>query len=288
MYGRLFFPAVIEGTRHLIHHGCDLVVHRAYRGHRLSARLRERDLVESPVHFSWQNEASYQVARRDGTAGVPYGALVRPLNVSAIVRRVVGEHWFARRTSSALNRALQHIPIRRHPVAPAVVVTRVPSFDERFDRLWPRCSGGYRAMIVRDQLYLKWRFSQRPDVEYRIAAAIRGSDVVGYMVTRCTDQNGQRWGYLVDFLVEERSASVFAMLVEHALDDLRQQRATLAICRIIVPPYRSMLYRHGFFPWPRAPRGYLRVRMPPQSLPSAARGRQWFLTMGDGDLEMSF
>lgn len=33
MYGRLFFPAVIDGTVHLVHHGCDLVVHPAYRGH---------------------------------------------------------------------------------------------------------------------------------------------------------------------------------------------------------------------------------------------------------------
>ena len=287
MYGRLFFPAVIDGTVHLVHHGCDLVVHPAYRGHGLSARLRDRDLIESAIHFSWQNEASYQVARRDGTAGVPYRALVRPLDVSVMVRHVVGDRWLSRAASSLINRALQHMPpVRRQ--TPEVAVTRIPSFDDRFDRLWQRCGGGYRAMIVRDRRYLEWRFSQRPDAEYRIAAATRGSDLVGYMVTRCADRNGARWGYLVDFLVEKRSAPVFAVLVAHAVDDLRQQRASLAICRTAVPPYCSMLYRHGFLPWPRAPRGYLRVRMPPQSSPSAADARQWFLTMGDGDLEMSF
>ena len=42
MYGRLFFPIVIDGSERLAHHGCDLLVHPAYRGRRLSARLRGR------------------------------------------------------------------------------------------------------------------------------------------------------------------------------------------------------------------------------------------------------
>jgi GNAT superfamily N-acetyltransferase len=289
MYGRLFFPAVIDGSLHLIHHGCDLVVHPAYRGRGLSAQLRDRDLIESAIHFSWQNEASYQAARRDGTAGVPYRALVRPLDVGVMLRHVVGDHWFTRTASGLINGALQRLPpVRRHSGDPEVAVTRIACFDDRFYRLWQRCSDGYRAMIVRDQGYLEWRFSQRPGAEYYIAAATRGSDLVGYMVTRYADRNGERRGYLVDFLVEKSEAPVFAALVAHAVDYLRQQRASLAICRLAVPPYRSMLYRHGFLPWPGAPRGYLRVRMPPQSSPSATDARQWFLTMGDGDLEMSF
>ena len=289
IYGRLFFRAVIDGAERLVHHGCDLVVHPAYRGHGLSARLRDCDLIESALHFSWQNEASYQVASRDGTAGVPYRALVKPLDVSAMVRHVVGDHWFARTVSSVINRALQHIPpLRRHSAAPEVAVTRIASFDDRFDRLWQRCCGSYRAMIVRDRRYLDWRFKQRPDAEYSIVVATRGSDLVGYMVTRCVDRDRKRWGYLADFLVEEGSALVFAVLVEHAVNELRQQNAALAICRIAVPPYLSMLYRQGFLPWARAPQGYLRVRMPLQSSPSAADARHWFWTMGDGDLEMAF
>jgi len=289
MYGRLFFPAIIDGTVQVVHHGCDLVVHPEYRGHGLSALLRDRDLIESVIHFSWQNEASYRVARRDGTAGVAYRALVRPLDVSAMLHQVVGDHWFSRAASSLINRALQYMPpVRLHTASSEVTVTRLSSFDDRFDRLWQRCGGGYRAMLVRDRRYLDWRFSQRPDAEYHIAAATRGSDLVGYMVTRCADRNRGRWGYLVDFLVEERSAPVFAVLVAHAVDDLRRQGASLAICRIAVPPYGSMLYRQGFLPWPRARRGYLRVRMPAQNSPSVADAHEWFLTMGDGDLEMSF
>jgi GNAT superfamily N-acetyltransferase len=292
MYGRLFFPVVIDGSEHLAHHGCDLLVHPAYRGRRLSARLRDRELIESAIHFSWQNEASYGVTSRDGTAGVPFVSLIRPLDAARVVRRIVGEHWVGRAAGAVVSIALRHVPpFRRHPVVmPDVVVTRLWSFDERFDRLWQQARRDYPVMIVRDRRYLEWRFAQRPDAHYNILTATRESDVLGYMVTRCTDTAGERWGYLVDFLVQDRSPALFALLVQRALDDLRQEGAAGVSCRVAVPPYRRMLYRHGFMRSPWGARGYIRgrIRLPDPALQIVGDVRQWFLTMGDGDLEMSF
>jgi GNAT superfamily N-acetyltransferase len=292
MYGRLVFRVAIDGSEHLAHHGCDLLVHPAYRGRRLSAHLRDRDLIDSPIHFSWQNEASYRVARRDGTAGIPFVSLVRPLDIARVVRGRLGEHRLGRVTGAVVGRALRHMPLfRRHvAVVPEVAVTRIQSFDERYDRLWQRSCRDYPVMIVRDRRYLEWRFLQRPDASYTIMAATRGSEVLGYMVTRCADREGERWGYLVDFLVQERSAAVFGLLLQHALDDLRQAGAAAVSCRVAVPPYRRLLYRHGFMPLPYGASGYIRgrVRLPDQPLQMFGDVRQWFLTMGDGDLEMSF
>ena len=112
MYGRLFFPIVIDGSEHLAHHGCDLLVHPAYRGRRLSAHLRGPELTESPIHFSWQNEASYRVASRDGTEGAPFVSLVRPLDVTRVVHRIVGERWFGRAAGTFLNADVIHFHAR--------------------------------------------------------------------------------------------------------------------------------------------------------------------------------
>ena len=292
MYGRLFFPIVIDGSERLAHHGCDLLVHPAYRGRRLSARLRGRELIESAIHFSWQNEASYRVASRDGTAGIPFVSLVRPLDIAPVVRRMVGEHWFGRAAGAVVDRALRYVPpFRRHTaVVPGVVVTRIRSFDERFDQLWQRACRDFPVMIVRDRRYLEWRFMLRPDANYAILTATRGTAVLGYMVTRCTDTAGERWAYLVDFLVQDRSLPLFALLLQQALDDLRQEGAAAVSCRVAVPPYRRMLYRHGFMRSPWGTRGYIRgrIRLADSALPVCGDVRQWFLTMGDGDLEMSF
>jgi len=291
MYGRLFFPVVIDGSERLAHHGCDLLVHPAYRGRRLSARLRDSELIESAIHFSWQNEASYRVASRDGTAGVPFASLVRPLDAACVARRMLGEHRVGRAAGAVVDTALRHVPpFRRHTaVVPGVVVTRIWSFDERFDQLWQRACRDFPVMIVRDRRYLEWRYMQRPDANYAILTATRDSDVLGYMVTRCTDTAGERWGYLVDFLVQDRSPPLFALLVQRALDELRQEGAAAVSCRVAVPPYRRMLYRHGFMRSPWGARGYIRgrIRQPDSALQVVGDVRQWFLTMGDGDLEMS-
>ena len=292
MYGRLLFPIVVDGSEHLAHHGCDLLVHPAYRGRGLSARLRRKELIESAIHFSWQNEASYRVASRDGTAGVPFVSMVRPLDAACVVRRMLGEQRLGRAASAVVDIALRHLPpFRRHTaVVPGVVVTRIRSFDERFDQLWQRACRDFPVMIVRDRRYLEWRFIQRPDASYAILTATRDSALLGYMVTRCTDTAGERWGYLVDFLVQDRSLPLFALLLQQALDDLRQEGAAAVSCRVAVPPYRRMLYRHGFMRSPWGTRGYIRgrIRLPDSALQVYGDVRQWFLTMGDGDLEMSF
>ena len=290
MYGRIFFRVVIDGTEHVAHHGCDLVVHPAYRGRRLSARLRDRDAIESPLHFSWQNEATYRVARRDGSAGVPFVPLVRPLDLARVVRRAVGDHWFGRFLGAVGGRVERLVLRRPRDVAePGVVVRRVGAFDEQFDRLWQRARRDHRIMVVRDRRYLEWRFTQRPDARYTILVATSGSEVVGYMVTRCVDHGEERRGYLVDFLVQHKSPRVFGALLEHAVEHLRRDGAMAIVCRVTVPPYRRMLYRHGFVRPLRARPGYVRARtrLPDRSGSVESDARQWFLTMGDGDLELA-
>ena len=132
------------------------------------------------------------------------------------------------------------------------------------------------------------RFVCRPDVRYTILAATRGTEVAGYLVLRLADKANVRWGYVVDFLVENRSGPLISLLLDHAVEQLRREGAKGVSCRVIRPPYRRRLYRHGFLPVLWGPRGYLRV-----DFASADPGakefqdpRRWFVTMGDGDIEM--
>jgi hypothetical protein len=163
-------------------------------------------------------------------------------------------------------------------------------FDERFDALWQRVHGDYAVTLVRDRSYLNWRFGCRPDASYTVFAATRAADLVGYVVLRSVDQSGVRWGHLVDFLVEQESASAFSLLVDQAVERLRRERVKAVSCRATMRAYRRTLYRHGFYPFFWGPRGYLRTNIG-TSDPAVQvfnDARQWYLTMGDGDLEMAF
>jgi GNAT superfamily N-acetyltransferase len=289
IYGRLFFRGTIDGQPCWVHHGCDLALHPAYRGRGLMARLTVYDEIESEIHFSWQNEASYHAAQRDQTAGVPFKPLIRLLDVAYVSRVVPGNRWPGRAMASLIGsvaRRWTHSP--RWRADSDLAVSRADSFDERFDRLWQRSCGDYPVMIARDRRYLSWRFTQRPDASYTVVAATRADEVVGYAVTRHLDREGERWGYLVDFLVRDRDPSVFGALVEESIRGLRRERAVAVGCRFAVEPYRRMLYRQGFVPLAWGPKGYIRVRArlagpTPRDLDVG----DWFLTMGDGDLETS-
>lgn len=289
MYGRLFYRVVVGGEVYVANHGCDLVIHPQYRGRRLSSLLRRRDRLDSAIHFSWQNEASHGAARRDGTAGVPIVSMVRPLPFAKTAAARTGSGGLGRAAGVVASGALRFIRRRRRPLEPGIGVELVQCFDERFDRLWERCRRAHSVMLVRDCLYLRWRFTQRPGAEYAIWAATRGSEAVGYMITRHVDRGGERWGYLVDFLVEGRSAALFELLLDAAVEGLRAAGAAAVTCRVSMPPYREMLRCGGFVRSPGGPRGYLRVRTRRVDgvLAAAADPHKWFFTMGDGDLEMS-
>ena len=288
MYGRLFYRVAIDGQQYWAHHGCDLALHPAYRGRGLTTRLTDHDKVESEIHFSWQNEASYRAFQRDRTSGVPFTSLVRPLDLRRALRAFRGDGGLARTAAWLIGGVSERWPIKRRRVASGLTVTRIHSFDERFDRLWQRVCRDYPVIVIRDRTYLEWRFTQRPDASYTILAASRGAELTGYMVTRQVERAGERWGYLVDFLVQDRDRSVFAVLVEEAVGDLRRERAVAVGCRFAVPLLRRMLYRHGFVPLAWGPKGYVRARarLPDPATRQFGAG-DWFLTMGDGDLEMS-
>jgi len=289
MYGRLFFRVIVDGEPHWAHHGCDLALHPAYRGRGLTTRLTDYDKVESEIHFSWQNEASYRALQRDRTAGVPFTALVRPLDVSHALRTVLGDGRSVRAIASVMRGMAGRRRIRHRRISSDVAVTRIDSFDERFDRLWQRASRDYPVIVIRNRSYLEWRFKQRPDASYTILAATRGAELIGYMITRQVERAGEPWGYLVDFLVQDQDRSIFAVLVEEAIDGLRREGVVAMGCRFAVPAFRRVLYRHGFVPLAWGPKGYIRARA---RLPGPVAREfgvdDWFLTMGDGDLEMSF
>ena len=143
---------------------------------------------------------------------------------------------------------------------------------------------------MRDSEYLNWRFISRPDASYAVLAASRGRDLIGYIVCRIASIEGAAWGYIVDYLVEDRSMRVFAMLLQHAECRLAEADVKGIVCSVAMAPFRGALVRHGFFPVPFRGESYVRVTTNHRNprLQPYSDLRCWFMTMADGDLEMAF
>ena len=286
----------IDGTERLVGHPCDWAMRPDHRGRRMARRLLDRQRPDWPLRFSWQNELSRRLSPGmvgDNSGILPLATVVKPLAVGGLVEQATGSRLLAK-LASALAHATEPLGrwLRWQTGTSDVIVGETSEFDDRFDGLWQRVRREYPVMVVRDRRYLDWRFVQRPDARYRILTATRGSDVVGYLVMRVVEQDGARRGYLVDFLVVERSTAIFSRLVTRAVVCIKRDRAQSIACRAAVAPFRRGLFRQGFVPVRERAPGYLRTYRPDVESPDRLEclfqdPANWFLTMGDGDLEMS-
>lgn len=270
---------------------CDLAIDTEYRGRGLSRSIIRRHMADHDMAFAWMNVASKRAAAPlTGSRSVPIRPLVRLLDVGPAVQGLSGRASLGAvgRVLTRVTRTLVRLPAPA-PVAGVTISARA-TVDDRFDALWRRASAEGPVMIVRDRAYLDWRFLRRPDATYTILTATRGDDVLGYLVLRRVVRYGMPWGYLVDFLVERESPSIWSMLVREALARFREEGVALVGCLANRPSYRRPLLRLGFLPWRWGPQGYFHARVdaPDERLHVARDTEQWLVTMGDGDVEMSF
>ncbi len=228
----------------------------------------------------------HQVTRRTGYFSDAVRPLVRVLNVGALLEKFTHSRILGS-IGSVASAALPQASASRAGGQSSAVV-RLEAFDDRVDRLWERARRRDRAMVVREQRYLNWRYCQRPDATYILYGYERGPDLAGFLVARDTWYLGMRWGYLVDFLAPARSSEALTSLIRNALADFRENGAAAASCIATDPLARRSFYRSGFFPAPqRRPVRFAHFLDPRRTdLAKFRELRRWYLTMGDGDLEL--
>lgn len=291
MEGTMSLRVSILGKEYWIKNFCDLIVHPDYRSQGLSRQIVRQIIADHPIGFSWLNEISQKtVAPLSTSQYTRLLFLFRLMDSSQVIYKTTGSRLL-RRWSSLLTSPSQRLTdiLHRRPSPVGVTITQVANFDQRVDSLWERIRRNYPVIVVRDQSYLNWRFVHRPDAKYTLLAATKGDDLVGYIVLRVTEKSGIKWGYLADFLVEDRSSLLLKYLIYQAIDYLRHERAAIIICLATMHFFRHILYRMGFIPWLLKPKYFNpRITLPDPELQVFRNSRQWYLTMGDGDLEMSF
>ena len=293
----------IEGDGHCAAVGCDWALLPKYRKRGLSLPIGIRMRGENPLNFSWANATAEGIMRskvplpRVGSRGVAAATdhrrlvpMVKPLDLAHLIRGDSASR-LVRIAAAALVAGTRPITsVLGRGSLPGVTIGRIESFDDRFDRLWDRCRRDYRVVAVRDSEYLNWRFISRPDASYTVLAAARGPDLIGYIVCRVASIDGAAWGYIVDYLVEDRSMRLFSMLLQRAESYFAETDVKGIVCSVATAPFRSALVRHGYYPALFRGESYVRVARNHQNptLQPYSDLRHWFMTMADGDLEMAF
>ncbi|MCI0519419.1 MAG: hypothetical protein L0Z70_04090 [Chloroflexi bacterium] len=206
----------------------------------------------------------------------PAPQLARLLRPAYALRR-----WLAGRPrlQAALLRA-RLLPAPRYPrLQESAPLSRIYTFDARFDRLWADLAARFAISAVRDARHLNWRYAPPEYVKF---AAASPAQAEGYVVCRLLQQDGWRVGVIADLLARDEAAA--RQLLSAALAYFHRAGASLARAwRMPHDLHYPAFRRAGFLPrlaqFSLLAGGY--TGRAPTSL--LARAASWSLSYGDSD-----
>ena len=163
-----FMPSrfVLNGVEFFTCQGADVMVHPDFQRRGLltsMTRLANERMVERGWRFivNFTGEVLHSTYLKLGHHHLfdlqRWGTTYRVTTASRLLRRVLGAN-----------------------ASPGLDAT----FDERFDDVWQRTSGGRGVAQVRDRAYLSWRYEQRPDRKYRLLTEEANGVLHGFAILR--------------------------------------------------------------------------------------------------------
>ena len=268
-----FMPASVQVKDKTLKGGwCqDLMIRSQYRNMGLGYHLIRHALGELAgsvdiALVSGTNDASYVLLKNSGFTDLGFiGRNIRP--------------------------ALFDIGLFRKPGAGSQVkVSAVDGFDERFDRLWGRVSREIPCIIQRDRASLDWRFRKNPYLNYRILAAEKGGELVGYAVLRKDALkrgviSGLKVGIVSDILFDPRDIETGRALLIVAFQALKKE-VRLVRCDMLCEQLKPVLRSAGFIAI-KSNNRFLARSFNKESDAVIKDKNAWYLTYGDSDLDLS-
>jgi hypothetical protein len=267
----------------------DWAVHPKHRGCGVRMFRYSLEVLKDVVHLGAALPRSYALARKlgalDACTPTTFTRLLHPYN--ALRARPIRTDLVLLFTGLSKLASVGLALVRDRPCTRHVKVNPISQLDGRFDALWERASTGYDVITVRDAAFLNWRFVECPHKTYKIFAAQKDEEVSGYVVFRMAESNGSRCAQIVDFLVCRDDRDSLVCLLAAVTEYAESQEADTVRCLISQDQttYQGVLKRNGFL----FRRDRVKMLLNPGSpeVDYMLNSRNWFLTYGDSDVEMS-
>ena len=286
---------VIKGSQ-----ACDLAVHPDFRNQGMFLAMGKTLLNEAgeqgvPVTYGFPNRPAYFGHIKYGwfdAARVP--VLRCPYHVYNIFEGECAKHprlkllnHIVKNCSKRVDYLASKLRERQPSSISNLVIKEVRMIDPRFDNLWKRMSGNYGVAVVRNRKYLNWRFLEKPDARYRVFAAEKSDDILGYIIVSADVSKYWKVGYIDDVLGE--NLDVVRNLVALALRFFRERGIDMAECWLLQQTFwYKALIEKGFIPMhilnPAEKKRFI-VRVNSPSFLEVYKGAKkgWYLTYSDSD-----
>lgn len=210
--------------------------------------------------------------------------MFKPLNLENILKTRTNNRFLLKVCALAGKSAIKTLyRTRKPPAIKGLTMNQVSHFDHRINQLWAKTGSSHQIMVARNKEYLNWRYAP-PDDNYTIYVAEKAEEVHGYLVLRCTQQEGRKVVRIFDIVGQ--SEEVIRCLVFKAVEHSQEEKADVVYCSMIANRiYFRALRKNGFIStrFIRGTRFGAYSSSPHISKAFLNDPRNWFVQLGDTD-----
>jgi len=238
------------------------------------------------VIYGFPNEFSYPgfISKLGWNSMPRLQVLFKPFNWRNTIKRKINNTFLQTTLGSAAGLFFNKLLFRpqKPPQIDGLVVTRIRTFDERFDEFWPTISNQSNIMLVRNRGYLNWRYCS-PQVEFSIFTAEKDRKICGYIVVQHKSQNGMKISNIFDVVAQ--SEEILHWLIFKAIDITKGESDLLLFSSISNNSYHKIFRRNGFIPLLFIKSGHfcLYSQVTSSSNDFLFNPKNWLVQIGDSD-----
>ncbi len=165
---------------------------------------------------------------------------------------------------------------------PDTRIRKIMEFDTQFDRLWEACSPGYPIAVVRNRIFLNWRYLQRPDWEYFPFGFYEHDVLKGYVVLKLYREDDTARGHIIDIFGCRDDEQTLSSLIDHSLNFFLEKATTEVMVWFWGNPLIEELFtRKGFTGKSQNRPLILRINKEHKYQEQIRDNTNWYFTMGD-------
>ncbi len=169
--------------------------------------------------------------------------------------------------------------------SPGIEISEIDRFDSSFDNLWKEWSADFDHVIIRDSVYLNWRYCDNPVENYKIFKADRNGKCVGFLVMCFNVEEGIRRGFVVDLMTDPGDPQVLSSLISRLAGILyREKTDSISIWMLEHVPAYKYLRSIGFVPRGTPHTLIVKSLVDKWGNERLSERTEWFFTLGDGDM----
>ena len=274
----------------------DTMTHNNFRGRNIFPKLasnlyNELGKTGIPITYGFPNSMSINGFIKKlnwfNISEVPI--YIRPLNFRSIVYKFINKKYLSIILGFFLN-YLYNISFKTKKISKTIKIEKLNTFSEDFDNLWEKVKSEISIGLVRNKIYLNWRYFQKPEENYQVFALKQNEHLRGYIVLKIEARFGLKIVLIMDVLTDPSNLLYQNSLIKFAIHYFNKKKAD--IISIVMFSHSRYYYSLRKFRFIKTPKRFF-----PEEIHFGCRlnnkdiaknfikdSKNWYITWGDTDV----